>query len=162
MHAYIYGRAHSRAQDVAGRILGTRNRTHVPWTRCSHVHAHRLFVTKASIRYRNRSIAIYRHKPMYTHMARSTRALARTHKPSWPRTRTACPTGDPYGRRRSINTRTWLYIDHAVTWTELPELSVCSALRSLQHEPAAACERTANMCIYMPLLCIPISMVACP
>jgi hypothetical protein len=146
---YIYRRAHTH--DVAGRILGVRNCPHVhmdtmrPRSRSQPKASHKY---TSIYRYRTPSIATYRHTPMYTHMARSTRTRALAPRALVP----TKPTGDPYGSRRSINTRAWLYIDWAATRRELPEPSVRSALPSPQHEPAAACAHTANMRIHVPSL----------
>ena len=81
MRPYIYRRAHAPTQDVAGRIVGMRNRTNMcTWTRCSHVHAHSLFTTPASI---YQKISTPRHSldiciPTYLHIRRETHTRAHT------------------------------------------------------------------------------------
>ncbi len=88
------------------------------WTRCSHMHAHSLFITQASI-YLQRSdpsIATYRYTNLYTHMARSTRARARSHAQAFVATHLYVlhvTTGDAYkDDDLCIHAFAYIYIGH--------------------------------------------------
>ena len=86
----IFTGGHTRTHDVARRIVGTRNRTHVhmdatqPRARSPPIHHESIHLSIDIGR-------VYRSYILCTHMARFyTRARARTHRHSWPRARAYC------------------------------------------------------------------------
>jgi hypothetical protein len=97
MHAYIHTRAHTRTHDVARRILGTRNRTHV------HIDAMQPRARSHPIRHKRIHLSIDI-GPVYRYISyvptwRDLHARARSHAQALVATRTHVlhvPTGDPY------------------------------------------------------------------
>jgi hypothetical protein len=104
--AWAPNRTRAHAHNVAGRILGVRNRTHMhmdtmrPRARSPPKHHTRSHKCTSIYRYRTRPSLYIDTNRCTPHMARSTRAhaLARTgaRGHAHARVRTACHTGDPY------------------------------------------------------------------
>jgi hypothetical protein len=161
VHAYIYrAGTHTHTMSPAASSACAIART-CTWTRCGHVRAHRLNITQhhtsTHLSIDIGRLSLYIDTNLCTPTRRDPHARARargdtlvaTHMRAYAR-----HVPRVIGTKTTIykSTRVATYRDWAVTRTELPELRVCSALLSPQHEPAAICAHTANMRIRMQLL----------